>query len=238
MKTTIIKSKLSRNFTTIPNEILKRTDISLSAKGLYCFIHSLPEDWVFYKNKLSEMTGESRRQIDNAFKELERHGYLICADIIRKGLKQKEYIFYQFPYNDEISTNAQNEQSSTDVRFEQTVAQNEHRTDAQNEQLLNTKLLNTKIEKEITTTETADADFFSFDKKLRDTNKNHRNRLMKECNEQLRKSIEKTSNKKFNEDDLVTFNVHLALENKEHEDFNEYCKHFRNYLGKRKMPKK
>jgi hypothetical protein len=63
-KTTIVKSKLHRDFTIIPNEILKRTDISLQAKGLFCFIQSLPDNWVLYKNKLSEMTGEGRRKID------------------------------------------------------------------------------------------------------------------------------------------------------------------------------
>jgi hypothetical protein len=233
MKTTVVKSKLSRNFTTIPNEILKRTDISLSAKGLYCFIHSLPEDWVFYKNKLSEMTGESRRQIDNAFKELEKHGYLICADIIRRGLKQKEYIFYQFPYNDEFSTNAQNEQSSTDVRFEQTDAQNEHRDDVRNEHLLNTNKLNTKIEKTKTIKTIGEVCIFSKDE-IKKINKQYKDDLFRIENDDLLHSIAATAEKSFDIGMLNKFNKHLLVENKVHPTIGEYAKHFRNWLGKKR----
>jgi hypothetical protein len=238
-KTTIVKSKLHKDFTIIPNEILKRTDVSLQTKGLFCFIQSLPDNWVLYKNKLWQMTGEGRRKIDTAFSELEEKGYMISVDVIRGGLPQKEYVFYQYPFNEYPNqSNVQNvHSSSTDVQNEQTDV-HFAQTDVQNVHLYNTILVNTKLEKEITITETADADLFIFNEKLKAINKSHRDRLMKECNNQLRKSIEKTSNNKFTDDDLLTFNVHLALENKIHEDFNEYCKHFRNYLGKRKMPKK
>ena len=236
MKATIIKSKLHRDFTIVPNEILKRNDVSLSAKGLFCFIQSLPDDWVVYKNKLSEMTGESRRQINNAFTELESKGYLISVDIIRGGLPQKEYIFYQYPFNTlpnstgaqndtSVSTSVQNEQ--TDVRFEQTDAQNEH--------LLNTKLINTKLEKETTkTTTTESSDFFSFDEKLKMVHKLHKERLFSVENNVLLKSIARTSNKDFDVDAVTTFNTHLFVEKKIQEDFTEYVKHFRNWLGKQK----
>lgn len=236
MKATIIKSKLHRDFTIVPNEILKRNDVSLSAKGLFCFIQSLPDDWVVYKNKLSEMTGESRRQINNAFTELESKGYLISVDIIRGGLPQKEYIFYQYPFNKlpdvtdaqndtSLLTSVQNEQ--TDVRFEQTDAQNGH--------LLSTKLINTKLEKETTkTTTTESSDFFSFDEKLKMVHKLHKERLFSGENMDLLKSIARTSDKDFDADAVTTFNTHLFVEKKLQEDFTEYVKHFRNWLGKQK----
>lgn len=147
---TIVKSKLHRDYTIIPNEILRRKDISLSAKGLFCYIQSLPEDWVIYKNRLKDILGESRRQIDNAFAELEEKGYLICSTVIRNNIPQKEYIFYQFPFNEyPQNTDAQNGQ-----RYAQNGqpldAQNEHSPDAQNGQLLstNSNTLNTNYYEE------------------------------------------------------------------------------------------
>ena len=230
-RTTIVKSKLHRDFTIIPNEILKRTDVSLQAKGLFCYILSLPDDWIVYKNKLAVMTGESRRQINNAFAELEKKGYLISTDVYRRGLKQKEYVFYQFPFN-EIPTITQNDTwQQTDTQNELAITRNEQAI-TRNEHLLSTNLINTKLEKEKTITTTENSDFFSFDEKIKVTHKSYRDRLMKDCNKQLRQSIEKTSNKKFTEEDIITFNVHLALENKLHDEFGEYCKHLRNWLGK------
>jgi hypothetical protein len=234
-KTTIVKSKLHRDFTIIPNEILKRTDISLQAKGLFCFIQSLPDNWVLYKNKLSEMTGEGRRKIDSAFIELEEKGYMISVDVIRKGLPQKEYIFYQYPFNDYPNqSDVHNEQSKvTDVQNEPTDV-HFAQTDVQNVQLYNTILVNTKLEKTLSSSTTENSETFIFSEKLKAINKSYRDKLMKDCNIVLWHSIEKTANKKFTGDDLITFNVHLALENKKHETFEDYYKHLINWLRKQK----
>lgn len=233
-RTTIVKSKLHRDFTIIPNEILKRTDVSLQAKGLFCYILSLPDDWIVYKNKLAVMTGESRRQINNAFAELEKKGYLISTDVYRRGLKQKEYVFYQFPFN-EIPAITQNDTwQQTDTQNGLATTRNEQAM-TRNGHLLSTNLINTKLEKETTkTTTTESSDFFSFDEKLKMVHKLHKERLFSVENKDLLKSIARTSNKDFDVDAVTTFNTHLFVEKKIQEDFTEYVKHFRNWLGKQK----
>lgn len=234
MKATIIKSKLHKDFTIVPNEILKRTDVSLQAKGLFCFIQSLPDDWVVYKNKISKMTGESKRQINNSFSELEQKGYLISTEVIRGGLPQKEYVFYQYPYNEYPATSQNDTSIATKSQNELTDAQNEL-TKSQNGQLLNTKLLNKEIVKTTITTEGLQP--INFNDSLKRINKLYKEELLKEENRDLVHSIKQTSNKDFDEEILSNFNKHLFVEKKYHKSFDEYAKHFRNWLGKKKFKK-
>jgi hypothetical protein len=147
MEVKIVKSKLHRDFTVIPNEIIRRKDLSLDAKGLFLYIQHLPDNWIVYKSKLQEELSTGRRIVDRAFNELEAAGYLVSVDVIRKGLPQKEYVFYQYPYN-EYPTTVQNEH--TDVHFGKADVQNVQSTDVQNVHLLNTNnTVNTKDNKYI-----------------------------------------------------------------------------------------
>lgn len=119
----IVKSKLNKSYTVVPNEILKRSDISARAKGLFTYLHSLPENWVIYKTEVYNHFTEGRRAMESAFKELEEKGYLLGADQIKADGKfqGKDYILYQFPFG---STDVQNEQRPMDEMYNGTDVQN------------------------------------------------------------------------------------------------------------------
>jgi hypothetical protein len=72
----IYKSTVETKFTTIPNKMLRRKDLSLKAKGLLCMLLSLPEDWKIYKSQLSDYTDDGKDSINTAFAELEEKGYI------------------------------------------------------------------------------------------------------------------------------------------------------------------
>lgn len=100
----IIKHNLVENFTIIPNEILQRADLSARAKGLFCYLQSLPNDWIFYKKEIVKHFSEGKDALNGAFDELENAGYLVPS----KGQTRREsgkfsgndYVLYQYPNNE------------------------------------------------------------------------------------------------------------------------------------------
>lgn len=77
----IVKSSLSKNFTTIPNYPFRRDDLSLQAKGLYVYLLTLPENWVIYKRELPNHFTNGRDAVIKAFKELQDHGYILSVEV-------------------------------------------------------------------------------------------------------------------------------------------------------------
>jgi len=65
------------NFTPISNELLKSTKISLEAKGLLCFILSLPENWIIYKQQVQKSLDMARFKFDRIWKECADNGYIL-----------------------------------------------------------------------------------------------------------------------------------------------------------------
>lgn len=73
------------SFGIAPNSLLNNQDISLSAKGMYTFMNSKPENWEFSINGLVSQLKEGKDKIKSILKELEKYGYLI-----RKKYNTKE----------------------------------------------------------------------------------------------------------------------------------------------------
>jgi len=73
------------SFGIAPNLLLNNQDISLSAKGMYTFMNSKPENWEFSINGLVSQLKEGKDKIKSTLKELEKYGYLI-----RKKYNTKE----------------------------------------------------------------------------------------------------------------------------------------------------
>jgi hypothetical protein len=71
-----IKNK-TENFTIMVNEVLKRSDMSLRAKGLYAYLMTLPDDWKILKSEVYTHFTDGKTSIDTAFKELEKSGYIL-----------------------------------------------------------------------------------------------------------------------------------------------------------------
>ena len=92
-----VKVAKNRNYTTINNEPLKDTTLSLKAKGLLAVIMSLPDSWDFTINGIIAITKEGKGAVYSAIKELEDAGY--CSrEMIRNDNNQFEgcdYTFYE-----------------------------------------------------------------------------------------------------------------------------------------------
>ena len=66
----------SKNYSIISNEILRRKDLSLKAKGLMSLILSLPDSWDLTVNGLVAIVKESKNTIYSVLKELNGFGYV------------------------------------------------------------------------------------------------------------------------------------------------------------------
>lgn len=66
----------SGNFSTMPNELLNRKDISLAAKGLYIFMRGKPEGWNFTIRSMTKQLKEGQAAITTAMNELKSTGWV------------------------------------------------------------------------------------------------------------------------------------------------------------------
>jgi len=131
------RSKRTKNFTIVGNDVIQDNRITIEARGILIFILSLPEDWVVRKKDLQNRLKVSRRTIDRCFDEMKRFGYMYETDLIKKDGKfdSKGYIVYDYslltPPPLMYSTDAHSEH-----RDELTDVHSEHRSDAHGEHLL------------------------------------------------------------------------------------------------------
>lgn len=70
----LIKSNIP--FTMVANEILRSTELSWKAKGLYAYLFSKPNEWDFSSNRIVLESADGRTAITSALRELESSGCL------------------------------------------------------------------------------------------------------------------------------------------------------------------
>jgi len=90
----------SKNYSIISNEILRRKDLSLKAKGLMSLILSLPDSWDLTVNGLVAIVKESKNTIYSVLKELNKFGYVErnrVTNLTGKVVKW-ELIVYEEPH--------------------------------------------------------------------------------------------------------------------------------------------
>ena len=90
----------SKNYSIISNEILRRKDLSLKAKGLMSLILSLPDSWDLTVNGLVEIIKESKNTVYTILKELNGFGYVErnrITDSTGKVVKW-ELLIYESPH--------------------------------------------------------------------------------------------------------------------------------------------
>lgn len=81
----IRRSKLTENFTILPNDLLRDDALTYCARGILAELLSRPSGWETNADALSErarrrrgdVVGEGRRALRMAFKELEAAGYMV-----------------------------------------------------------------------------------------------------------------------------------------------------------------
>jgi hypothetical protein len=81
----IIKSRTTERFTTLPNDVIKSKELTLSEKGLLSYLLSLPADWVIYKQNLYNSLPDKEGTIDKTFKALQTKGYIISVRVHDKN---------------------------------------------------------------------------------------------------------------------------------------------------------
>lgn len=71
-----IKRVHRSKYTVIDNTIFDKKDISLQAKGLFCLLLHLPENWSFRETQISTLSKNGRAATRSALEELEKFGFL------------------------------------------------------------------------------------------------------------------------------------------------------------------
>jgi hypothetical protein len=74
---TIHRRKLSRDYTALPNAMLRDPSLSNGAKGLLAMMLSHAEDWTATLKWLGTQSNDGRKAIRSQLKELEAAGYVI-----------------------------------------------------------------------------------------------------------------------------------------------------------------
>ena len=72
----VIRTKRRNHYTTLSNEIVRSTDLSLKAKGLLMLMLSYPDDWDFNLAHLANQSRDGLHATRTAFLELAEVGYV------------------------------------------------------------------------------------------------------------------------------------------------------------------
>ena len=79
-----LKKNLQRGYTHVSNEIFHDRELSYKAKGLFCQMLSLPDNWDFKENSIKALATDGISSVRSGLKELLNKGYLI-REPIREG---------------------------------------------------------------------------------------------------------------------------------------------------------
>ena len=107
----------SKNYSIISNEILKRKDLSLKAKGLMSLILSFPDSWDLNINGLVAIVKESKNTIYTILKELNKKGYVDRERITDKSGKvvKWEMLVYEKPHTKKPDTKKPHVENCTQI---------------------------------------------------------------------------------------------------------------------------
>jgi len=94
----LINASLTKNFTQIPNILLRSRHISGKAKALLCLLLSNKEGWKSHIITITNMMKENKDAINSGLRELEKHGYLIRVKCREK--KSKKLCGWIWAYTD------------------------------------------------------------------------------------------------------------------------------------------
>lgn len=98
----IFRVKKDHNYSVINNTGLKDKRLSWKAKGILAYILTLPDDWVFYREELSQHAKDGINSLRTGMQELKEYGYIKRFPI--KDSKNKivrwETIIYEIPLDD------------------------------------------------------------------------------------------------------------------------------------------
>ena len=92
----VLKQRHTKDFTVVPNDLLRNRKISLRDIGLLVWMLSKPHDWKFtYDGMLSELGTDGKAALQKSVKALQAAGYIKIEKTRRKG-KLSESIWYVY----------------------------------------------------------------------------------------------------------------------------------------------
>lgn len=96
---TIYRTRLTANFTTLPNALLRDSKLSFKARGMLAMILSNSDTWEAHQTWLVSQGTEGREAIRSGMAELEKAGYAVfCVTKDDSGrFVQKIWTFYDSP---------------------------------------------------------------------------------------------------------------------------------------------
>ncbi|MFK4329085.1 DnaD/phage-associated family protein [Bacillus sp. RC55] len=98
----IFRVKKDNNYSVINNTGLKDQRLSWKAKGILAYILTLPDDWVFYREELSQHAKDGINSLRAGMQELKEYGYIKRFPIRDEKNKiiRWETIIYEIPVDD------------------------------------------------------------------------------------------------------------------------------------------
>ena len=91
-----IRKRQTSDFTIINNEILRDSNLSAKAMGIYCYVWSLPDDWRLYITELVNHFKDGEKSIRSGLKELIDNGYVVRTQSRENGrISSWDYEFLQ-----------------------------------------------------------------------------------------------------------------------------------------------
>ena len=71
-----LNNDIKKNFTIIPNDIIRNKNISDRARFIFCYMASMPDDWKFYQGAMAKELGYTKDTLRKYIEELLTTGYL------------------------------------------------------------------------------------------------------------------------------------------------------------------
>ncbi len=110
-----LKKKITRDFTTIHNTMLRDMRLGMTERGLLLTMLSLPDNWNFSIKGLARILPDGYTMIATALKNLAKTGYLVRRRIYTDGkITDWEYLF-----SDEPMSDAETVESSADTTLQE-----------------------------------------------------------------------------------------------------------------------
>lgn len=138
----VLRKIKKTDFTVIDNNIFKNKKLSIKGKGMICTMLSLPDDWDFSEDGLTNLSNDGKASIRSTLKELMEFGYLKrTRNRDEKGiLRDYVYTIYEEP----TLENQKLEPNCDYPTLEKPTLENRNTN-----KILNNKELNNKRKKEI-----------------------------------------------------------------------------------------
>jgi hypothetical protein len=91
-----INSSISKDFTQVPNDLLRNPTLSYKAKGILSLLLSNKEGWYSYAKTLQKMSKDGADSVNSGLKELEKEGYFLRIQYRDKKTKVRRGSFWAY----------------------------------------------------------------------------------------------------------------------------------------------